>query len=213
MFRGTIRYPGWCRTLKAVADLGYLDLDERDWPEGATYRDVMGALLGGVEDDLVGALTAKLGIRADDPVVSRLEWAGLLSDRPIGATHASPLDVFADRLLRVMEYGPGERDLIVLRHEFLARWPGRTDERIVSLLVAHGEPGGESAMSRTVSLPAAVATRLILEGEIRCTGVQVPVTPEVYVPVLAELEALGISCVETAERRPEGPFGESGCPA
>jgi hypothetical protein len=52
-------------------------------------------------------------------------------------------------------------------------------------------------MARTVGLPAAIATRMILEGRIPLTGVQVPVVPEIYEPVLAELERLGISLTET----------------
>ena len=49
-------------------------------------------------------------------------------------------------------------------------------------------------------LPAAIGVRLILEGKITLTGVQVPVVPEIYQPVLAELEALGIRFMETFER-------------
>jgi hypothetical protein len=47
-----------------------------------------------------------------------------------------------------------------------------------------------------VSLPAAIGARLILEGRIHKTGVHIPVKPEIYNPVLDELERLGIKCVE-----------------
>jgi saccharopine dehydrogenase-like NADP-dependent oxidoreductase len=67
-------------------------------------------------------------------------------------------------------------------------------------LVDFGIPGGDSAMSRTVSLPAAIAARLIVEERIALTGVQIPVVPEIYEPVPAELERFGIACVE--RRRP-----------
>ncbi len=54
-------------------------------------------------------------------------------------------------------------------------------------------------MARTVSLPAAIAVRLILEGKIKGTGVQIPVTPAIYEPVLKELEEMehGIHFKET----------------
>ena len=61
-----------------------------------------------------------------------------------------------------------------------------------SSLVAFGQPGGDSAMARTVALPAAAAARLILDGRIAATGVRIPVDPEIYEPVLAALEPLGI---------------------
>ncbi len=51
-------------------------------------------------------------------------------------------------------------------------------------------------MARTVSLPAAVGARNILEGKMDMTGVYIPVQPAVYKPILDELEQLGIDCKE-----------------
>jgi len=51
-------------------------------------------------------------------------------------------------------------------------------------------------MARTVSLPAAIATRLILQGKITVTGVHAPVLPDIYNPVLDELETMNIICKE-----------------
>jgi hypothetical protein len=51
-------------------------------------------------------------------------------------------------------------------------------------------------MSRTVSLPAAIAARLILEDRIPLRGVVRPVHREIYDPVLDELADLGIECKE-----------------
>jgi hypothetical protein len=99
-----------------------------------------------------------------------------------------------------MPYKKGERDMIVLLHRFLARFPGQPDERISSTLIDFGQPDGDSSMARTVSLPAAVGTKLILTGHIRATGVQIPVRPEIYNPVLDELAAMNIRCEEKTER-------------
>jgi saccharopine dehydrogenase-like NADP-dependent oxidoreductase len=54
-----------------------------------------------------------------------------------------------------------------------------------------GRPFGHSAMARAVSLPAAIASRLILEGTIRSKGVLIPTTKEIYKPVLSELAENG----------------------
>jgi saccharopine dehydrogenase (NADP+, L-glutamate forming) len=62
--------------------------------------------------------------------------------------------------------------------------------------VDHGIPNGDSSMSRTVSLPAAIAAALILDGRIKTRGVAIPVLPEIYEPVLEELKNLGIECRE-----------------
>ena len=98
-----------------------------------------------------------------------------------------------------MQYAEGERDLIVLVHHFDAAYLDGRQEHITSSLIAYGEPDGDSAMARTVSLPAAIAVDLILRGEISATGVQVPVTPDLYRPILTGLEELGIECVEKVE--------------
>ena len=78
------------------------------------------------------------------------------------------------------------------RHEMAVAWPGRPPERQVSLLTAYGDPDGDTAMARTVSLPAAAAGMLLLEGRLRSPGVQVPTRRESCETILDELETLGI---------------------
>ncbi len=102
-------------------------------------------------------------------------------------------------MLDKMQYASGERDMLILQHQFEAAMPAG-NERIVSTMVDFGIPHGDTSMARTVGLPAAIAVKLILHGQIALTGVQVPVVPEIYAPVLEELEALGIRFMETFER-------------
>jgi saccharopine dehydrogenase-like NADP-dependent oxidoreductase len=45
MFRGTLRYPGWCETMSAAVKLGLFDLVEQDWPPGMTYAEFIQRLL------------------------------------------------------------------------------------------------------------------------------------------------------------------------
>jgi len=194
MFRGTLRNAGWCETWLALSRLGFLD----DAPlncEGLTYRGFSARALGVDAADAESAFAARAGVAEDSPVVGRLEWLGFFSDEPVPQAEAAPMDVLAERLAEKCPYGEGERDMIVLHHEFDVGHGGR-GERVTSTLVDFGVPGGDSAMARTVSLPAAIAARLILEGKIALAGVQIPVLPEIYEPVLAELERFGITCVE-----------------
>ena len=89
--------------------------------------------------------------------------------------------------------------MLVMQHEFVAEYPDRT-ERITATLIEYGIPHGETAMSRLVGLPAAVAAKLILQGEIDLIGVHIPTIPEIYRPVLDELESMGIAFEEKTER-------------
>lgn len=66
-------------------------------------------------------------------------------------------------------------------------------------MIDFGIPHGDTSMSRTVGLPAAIGVKLILQGKVKLTGVHIPVVPEIYEPVLAELEQLGIHFTEKWE--------------
>ncbi|UCG43893.1 MAG: saccharopine dehydrogenase NADP-binding domain-containing protein [candidate division WOR-3 bacterium] len=191
MFRGTLRNPGWCETLKAIADLGLLDDRERNDLQGLTVQAWMLSYVPG-EGDLRQNTAARLGLERDSAAVSNMAWLGMFGDEPVGIEKGSNLDIIAKLMLDRMSYKPGERDMIVLHHDFTAELPGRPEQHITSTLVDYGRPEGDSAMARTVSLPAAVAVKLALQGGVGLTGVHIPVVPELYQPVLSELESMGV---------------------
>jgi saccharopine dehydrogenase (NADP+, L-glutamate forming) len=192
VLRGTLRYAGWCETLRAMVGLGFLDETAKD-RIGSTFLALAGELAGAAPGaDVRDTLAARLGPGPGPAVLSRLEWLGLLDAVPLPVAKGSAFDNVAALMVDKLAYGEGERDMIVLQHEFhVLRADGR-NERIVSTLVDYGVPGGDSSMSRTVGLPAAIGARLILEGRIREAGVQVPVLPEIYAPILDELGSRGV---------------------
>jgi hypothetical protein len=195
MFRGTIRNIGWCDTLLCIARLGVLDDTERDDLAGLTYDDLTRRLVNAPDGVTTREATKQfLGEDASDDVLNRLEWLGLFSHDKL-PDEPTYLDVMTARFLEKMSYKEGERDMIVLYHDFLAEWPDKK-KRITSTLVDFGIPYGDSSMARTVSLPAAIATRLILQEKINVTGVHAPILPEIYNPVLDELENMSIVCKE-----------------
>lgn len=198
MFRGTLRYPGWCATMKKVVELGFLDETQRDDLAGLTFRELIAKLIGCSGENLRADLASFLKVDVDSQGISNLVWLSLLSDDPLPQGVRSPLDVLAERMLEKMQYAPGERDMLVMQHEFIVRYPDRT-ERITSTMVDYGIPHGTSSMSRLVGLPAAIATKLILQGKIDLVGVQIPVIAEIYEPVLAELSQMGVSFTEKTE--------------
>jgi saccharopine dehydrogenase-like NADP-dependent oxidoreductase len=191
MFRGTLRYPGWCNTLKAIVDLGILDETPRTDLKGLRFAQWTGRLLGLQTSATPRDLARRLGVAETAKPVTDLVWLGLLSDDPLPTEATTYLDVLAQRMLAKMQYAPGERDLLVMQHEFVVRRAGRT-EKTLSTLVDYGIPNGDTSMSRLVGLPAAIAARMILQGEIHLTGVQIPTVPAVYEPVLEELATMGV---------------------
>jgi saccharopine dehydrogenase-like NADP-dependent oxidoreductase len=206
IFRGTLRRPGWCETLRALVALGLLDLEEIDLAPGATFADLTARRLPPGAGSLVERVAAQLGAASDSPLLARLEWAGLLSDRPLGHSRRAPLDLLVERVGGLMSYRPGERDMVVLEHRLQASFPDRHTEELTLRLVARGEPWGDSAMARSASLPAAIATRLALAKRIEAVGVQIPLLPEIYLPVLNELEELGLHFDEQRRARFPDPL-------
>ncbi len=197
MFRGTLRNPGWCACLKLVVDLGLLDQTSRNDLRGRSLADVLASLVTGARPETLRAdIAAKFGIPPAIDALERLEWAGFFSDEPVGDVD-NLLDMVSEVLTPKLAYAEGERDMLVLRHELIAVAADGQRKRIFSDLVDYGVSGGDSAMARTVSLPCAAAALLILQGKIALEGLHIPVSPEIYEPVLAELENQSILCKET----------------
>jgi saccharopine dehydrogenase-like NADP-dependent oxidoreductase len=166
----------------------------------ATFREFTAGLLDVSPDtDLAQYLAAEWGLSPTAKPITDFAWLGLFSDEPLPEGATTPIDIMAARMTATMAYAPGERDMIAMQHEFVAEYPDRK-EAITATMVDYGIPHGDTSMARTVGLPAAIASRMILHGEFQgLLGVHVPVIPEIYVPVLAELETLGIGLTETIE--------------
>jgi saccharopine dehydrogenase-like NADP-dependent oxidoreductase len=195
MQRGTYRNLGWCDTLKKVADLGLLSIEEQSF-SGMTYADMMSKLVQAKNSESpLEATSRKAGLKKDDPIIQRLDWLGLFSNQEIPSDVKTYLDSLCNLFEQKLKYAPGERDMIVMHHEFIAEYSDHK-EKITSTMIDYGIPNGDSSMSRTVALPVAIASRMILEGAIKLIGVHRPVMREVYEPILKELETLDIKLEE-----------------
>jgi saccharopine dehydrogenase-like NADP-dependent oxidoreductase len=174
--------------------MGMIDAEPEYDVAGKTYKEVMEQLF---DAPLEETIPAKLRLDAADSPVEPLRYIGMLADEPIDTKKASMLDLMADCMARTLVYKEGERDMLLQRHDLTFTYPEDRKETVTAIMVDYGIPGGDSSMARTVSLPAAIGVRMILEGKITLRGVQIPILPDIYVPVLDELETLGITFEET----------------
>jgi len=196
VIRGTYRNIGWCPTLKKIVDVGLVDDTPTDALKGLTYKQMMAQLVGAKPDeDVVAKTAAKIGLAKDSEIIKRFEWLGLFGDDPVPDFN-NRLDILSQRMVERMPYREGERDMLLMRHRFITQNKRGGKELITSTLIDYGIPHGDTSMSRTVSLPMAIGTRLLAEGNIPLTGVQIPVVKEIYEPVLKELGRLHIKMVE-----------------
>ncbi|MCK4761747.1 MAG: saccharopine dehydrogenase NADP-binding domain-containing protein [Candidatus Aminicenantes bacterium] len=196
VMRGTYRYPGWCAAFKKIADLGLINETVVDGLRGLTYKQMMAGLIG--TDDIknvVKETAAKIGLAENSEVIEKLTWLGLFSEKKT-PEHDNYLDILAHLLLEKLYYEEGEKDMLLMRHKFIVENKDKTRDIIVSTLIDFGIPGGDSSMARTVSLPLAIGVKLMSEGKIGLTGVQIPIKKEIYEPVLRELEQMNIKLEE-----------------
>ncbi len=182
--RGTIRYKGFSECIKTMQLLGLIDTNEhpmlhKNGPD-VTWRQLIINLLGLTDEDIFYEnLKQKITERCGN--AEYLEELGFL-DKSLVIKMGTPLDTVSHYLSKRLAYTPEERDLIILRHDFIVRWSdGSREDRAINFVV-YGQPGnvGHSAMALTVGFPAAIAAKMIVDGEIQERGVVLPFSPDVY---------------------------------
>jgi saccharopine dehydrogenase-like NADP-dependent oxidoreductase len=194
LFRGTLRYPGWCESLKALADLGMLRTEPED-TRGATWADLLRRRAPGVDGFLRTRIAQLLDLPDDHSALGRLVWLGLFEDQPLPAVltpRCSPLDAVAYRMHERLLYRSGEADLVVLEQRLVREDRRGRRQLLVQRIVDRGTALDATAMARTVSLPAALACRVLLQRGSGPGGVRIPTDAEIADPILAEMARRGV---------------------
>ncbi len=197
LYRGTLRRPGFCKSWDVFVQIGATD-DSYEMEDVAhmTHRQFINSFLFFNPSDSVELKLAHyLGLDLDGPEMNRLKWSGLFSEELVGLNSGTPAQILEHILRKKWTLHPDERDMIVMWHKFNFKHEGR-DREIHSTLVATGEDEYNTAMAKTVGLPLGIATKLILNGEIKMTGVRIPISSEIYTPILNELGKLGFEMHE-----------------
>lgn len=193
IYRGTLRRPGFCRAWDVFVKLGMTDDSYRlEGTEKMTYRQFTNLFLAyNPHDSVELKLMHYLNIPQDSELMDKLIWLGIFEDTPIGLTDATPAQVLQKILEQKWSLGPEEKDMIVMYHKFGYRLEGELKMK-ESSMVTIGKNQQETAMAITVGLPVGIATHQVLAGNIKTPGVQIPISREIYQPMLAELAEEGI---------------------
>lgn len=198
LYRGTLRRPGFCKAWDIFVQLGATDDSYiMEGSEHMTHRDFINSfLLYHPTDSVEIKLAHAMRIDLDSDEMLMLEWLGVFSHEPIGlGKPGTPAQLLQKILEKKWTLNSTDIDMIVMWHKFNYTLHGKEHE-IHSTMVVKGTDALNTAMAKTVGLPAAIATKLILEGKITTPGVQIPVSKEIYEPVLNELEKNDIRCTE-----------------
>ena len=197
LLRGTLRRPGYSEAWNVFVQLGATDdTYQIENSEKISYREFINLFLPyDVEDPVEQKLCDFLGLDMNSQVMTRLKWLGIFEENIIGLPNATPAQILQKLLEEKWALGPEDKDMIAMQHQFEYILDGKT-KRITSSLVVKGKDLVHTAMSITVGIPVAIATKLFLTGVIKRKGVIVPTMKYVYEPVLNELEEYGIVFIE-----------------
>lgn len=194
LYRGTIRRIGFSRAWNIFVQLGMTDDSyQMEHTEDMSYRDFTNAFLPYRPYDTVELkLRSYLHIEQDDILWEKLQELELCNpNKKIGIKNATPAQALQKILMDKWMLQPNDKDMIVMLHKFGYELNGEK-KQIESHLVVIGDDQTYTAMAKTVGLPVAIVSLKILNGEITTPGVQLPITKEVYEPILKELEEYGV---------------------
>ncbi|NMH87028.1 saccharopine dehydrogenase family protein [Flavivirga algicola] len=195
LYRGTMRRVGFSRAWNIFVILGMTDDSYTiDDSENMSYRDFINAFLTYSPTDSVELkLRHALKIDQDDIVWDKLTELDIFNPhKKVGLKKATPAQILQKILMDSWTLDIHDKDMIVMYHKFGYENEGKKYQ-IDANMVVLGEDQTYTAMAKTVGLPVAMATLGILNKKITTPGVQIPITKEVYEPILKELEAFGVT--------------------
>jgi len=194
LYRGTMRRVGFSRAWQMFVILGMTDDSYTiDDSENMSYRDFVNAFLPYSPTDSVELkFRHQLKIDQDDIVWEKLEELDVFNaNKMVNLKKGTPAQILQKILMDSWTLAEDDIDMIVMYHKFGYKLDGK-EYQIDASMVTMGEDQTYTAMAKTVGLPVAIATMDILNGKITTPGVQIPISKEVYQPILKELADYGI---------------------
>ena len=185
--RTTLRFPAFCSGWQKIIELKLTDEENTYDTRSKSLKQFFQEHFG------KNRLTEKDYLQ----IKEQLLYLGLEDETTmINRGNCSAADVMQFILENKLALREHDRDMIVMLHEI-----DYTDKAgahtLKSSLIVKGQDSIHTAMAKTVGLPLGIAATLILQNKITVRGLHIPVIPEVYEPVLDELETLGVKFNET----------------
>jgi saccharopine dehydrogenase-like NADP-dependent oxidoreductase len=198
MFRGTLRRKGFCESWEIIALLGLTDDEVYLNTFNKSYKDLILSQLFNKENviDLKKEIELKVSRKISEETYNKLLWTELFTcNRKLKNEKMTLAQVVESLLVKKWNFEEKDKDMIVMQHDFEYQKNNRLLNK-KSTLVVYGDENF-SAMSKTVGLPLAIATKLILENKINYYGVKIPDISMIYEPILKELEDYKINFNES----------------
>jgi saccharopine dehydrogenase-like NADP-dependent oxidoreductase len=199
MLRGTLRQHGYCKAWNIFIRLGLTDDTSRiTHANRLTYTSFLASFLPPGPGSVKERLKRFIGDEWDEQIENMLDYLELFSNKPINISEGSPAQLLQVLLEEKWKLRPGDRDMIVMEHQFEFYSKEEPDhmQKLISSLVVVGLEEHHTAMALTVGLPLAITVKNFLTGRFSLSGVQIPIRPEIYDPMLVELQEYNITFKE-----------------
>jgi saccharopine dehydrogenase (NAD+, L-glutamate forming) len=199
MIRGTIRKVGFSESWNMFVKLGLTnDSFKISNSENMSYREYLNCFLPyDYKLSIEEKLQRVLSVSKSDKNWEKIKEIDILSSsKKIPLKNASPAQILEYILKDSWKLEKKDKDMIVMYHEFGYVTSLGENEKIISTMVCKGKDETYTAMAKTVGLPLAISSILLLNNKINLVGVHTPIEREIYNPVLKELEANGINFEE-----------------
>jgi len=208
--RGSLRYEGNPAFVQALANLGWLDQDKKDWlKEGMTWAEIQQHMLGATgsqESVLVCRIKDVAGFASEaeaERIISGMRWMALFTAEKAKIVEGNLLDTLCAQLEKLMSFKQGERDLVMLQHKFVVEWADGELETLKSTLELFGDPDRYSGMALAVGATCGIATQLLIDGvhpALSRPGVLAPYHNDICNPIRDMVEREGITMVDEVSK-------------
>lgn len=194
--RTTLRYPSFCRGWNKIIKLDLTNKNDHEEIKNCkTFAGWFNLKKGNFfsqnenfsENDFFNS-----------EFLEQINYLGLKEDEKISGEISNSALLLQSVLEKKLVMNPNDKDMIIMLHE-IEYSVNKEIKKTRSCLIVKGEDQIHTAMAKTVGLPLGIAAKLILENKIKLTGLHIPVIPEIYEPVLKELELNGIKFNEKTE--------------
>lgn len=206
LYRGTLRRPGFCKAWDVFVQLGATDDSYKlEKVDVMTHRQFINTfLVYNPGDSIELKLAHYLNLDMESEEMHKIKWLGLFDEELIGLSEGTPAQILEHILKKKWTLTEEDDDMIVMWHKFNYLDDKGNEIEEHATMVSMGEGPINTAMSKSVGLPLAIATKLILEGKISTPGVQIPIHKEIYKPILAELKDFGFDFIEEIKESVKG---------
>lgn len=197
--RATLRYPDFCEGWSTLIKLGLTEDDHKQGTDNLTYFNWASQQLT-IDNDLSPEenMAQYLGVSNKSKIIRQLKYLGLLNGDVINQGEQSNANILQHVIEHKLVMSPTDKDMIVMMHEIEFERRGMST-RLHSYMIVQGEDNLRTAMAKTVGLPLGIMAKMILQDKVPLKGLHIPVSPDIYNPVLKELEEFDIRFEESFE--------------